>query len=75
MLDVCVSTFAELAGQCAALLTEPAEREQIFRRFTRVGGAWLGLSLARRVIEAHCGTMGVEANAGGGNTYWFTLPV
>lgn len=23
MLDVCVSTFAELAGQCAALLTEP----------------------------------------------------
>ena len=31
---------------------EPAEREQIFRRFTRVGGAWLGLSLARRVIEA-----------------------
>lgn len=54
---------------------EPAECEQIFRRFTRVGGAWLGLSLARRVIEAHGGTMGVEANAGGGNTYWFTLPV
>jgi len=53
---------------------EPAELDAIFRRFTRVGGAWLGLSLARRVIEAHGGTMGVSANAGGGNTFWFTLP-
>lgn len=54
---------------------EPAELDAIFRRFTRVGGAYLGLSLARRVIEAHGGTMGVSANAGGGNTFWFTLPV
>lgn len=53
----------------------PGELDQIFRRFTRVGGAWLGLSLARRIIEAHGGAMGVEANAGGGNTFWFTLPV
>ena len=46
------------------------------RRFTRLGGAWLGLSIVRRVVEAHGGAMGVEANAGsgGGNTFWFTIP-
>jgi signal transduction histidine kinase len=48
--------------------------ERIFRRFTHLGGAWLGLSIASRVIEAHGGRMGVEANPGGGNTFWFTVP-
>lgn len=47
---------------------------RIFRRFTHLGGAWLGLSIAQRVIEAHGGKMGVDANPGGGNTFWFTVP-
>lgn len=47
---------------------------RIFRRFTHLGGAWLGLSVARRVVEAHGGEMGVEPNPGGGNTFWFTIP-
>jgi len=57
-----------------ALAQEDLDR--IFRRFTRLGGAWLGLSISRRVIEAHGGTMGVEPNpgGGGGNTFWFTIP-
>lgn len=52
----------------------PVELERIFRRFTHLGGAWLGLSIAQRVVEAHGGNMGVEANQGGGNTFWFTIP-
>lgn len=54
----------------------PDDLEKIFRRFTRLGGAWLGLSIARRVVEAHGGAMGVDANpgSGGGNTFWFTIP-
>ena len=53
----------------------PEDLDRIFRRFTRLGGAWLGLSISRRVVEAHGGTMGVEPNPGGsGNTFWFTIP-
>lgn len=51
-----------------------ADLSRIFRRFTHLGGAWLGLAIARRVIEAHGGQMDVEANPGGGNTFWFTVP-
>ncbi len=56
---------------------EAADLDRIFLRYTRLGGAWLGLSIGRRIVEAHGGTMGVEANAGvgGGNTFWFTLPL
>ena len=50
------------------------DRERVFRRFTHLGGAWLGLSIAQRVVQAHGGAMGVEANPGGGNTFWFTVP-
>ncbi len=52
----------------------PVDLERIFRRFTHLGGAWLGLSIAQRVVEAHGGKMGVEANPGGGNTFWFSIP-
>jgi PAS domain S-box-containing protein len=54
----------------------PDDLEKIFRRFTRLGGAWLGLSIARRIIETHGGAMGVQPHAGGGggNTFWFTIP-
>ena len=54
----------------------PEDLEKIFRRYTRLGGAWLGLSIARRIVETHGGTMGVDphASGGGGNTFWFTIP-
>jgi two-component system sensor histidine kinase/response regulator len=52
----------------------PTDLERIFLRFTHLGGAWLGLSIAQRIIDAHGGKMGVEANPGGGNTFWFTVP-
>jgi len=55
-------------------------RELIFERFFQVpgatrGGAGLGLYIARQIVEAHGGAMGVEGDDGRGSTFWFTLPV
>jgi signal transduction histidine kinase len=55
------------------------KRERIFAPFARldktVEGAGIGLATCRRVVEAHGGTMGVEAREGGGSVFWFELPV
>ncbi|MBM3128432.1 MAG: HAMP domain-containing protein [Chloroflexi bacterium] len=56
---------------------------RVFERFwrgdkarTRAGsGAGLGLAIAKQLIRAHNGAMGVESEAGRGATFWFTLPV
>ncbi len=58
------------------------EQEQIFERFYRVNdalgqrtqGAGLGLYLARAIVEAHSGSIGVESRPGKGATFYFTLP-
>ncbi|MFK7984875.1 MAG: PAS domain-containing protein [Sandaracinaceae bacterium] len=34
----------------------------------------LGLSLCKRIVEMHRGTVGVSTTPGGGSTFWFTLP-
>jgi PAS domain S-box-containing protein len=38
-------------------------------------GAGLGLSVAKAIIEAHGGEVGVEDRPGGGSVFWFTLPL
>jgi K+-sensing histidine kinase KdpD len=63
----------------------PEEREQIFDKFYRVKsktgeaspaqGTGLGLAICRGLIEAHGGTIHVEARPGGGANFRFTLPL
>ncbi len=57
----------------------PEHQERIFEKFYRVpggrgGGVGLGLYIAREIVQAHGGDMGVVSAPGRGSTFWFTLP-
>ncbi len=52
----------------------------IFEPFVRVpstpgGGAGLGLTICRRIIEAHGGQLSVQSELGKGSTFTFTVPM
>jgi two-component system, NtrC family, nitrogen regulation sensor histidine kinase NtrY len=56
---------------------DPAQREQIFVPFftTKPGGSGIGLSLARRIAQAHGGQITVLANEPRGSVFRLTLPL
>jgi PAS domain S-box-containing protein len=57
----------------------PEYQPRLFEKFYRVpgsepGGAGLGLSIVRDVVEAHGGKVGVQSAPGAGTVFWIELP-
>ncbi|WP_225310186.1 sensor histidine kinase [Microbacterium testaceum] len=58
---------------------EPDLRERVFEPMQRghgaeVQGIGIGLATCRRIVEAHRGTIGLDASPAGGTRAWFVLP-
>jgi excisionase family DNA binding protein len=75
-------TWAVLAVEDHGLGIRAADLPHIFERFwragnvgSRVGGAGIGLAVAREIVEQHGGTISVESREGIGSTFTVRLPL
>jgi two-component system phosphate regulon sensor histidine kinase PhoR len=86
----CIKLSLKLEHQHAAVSIQDTgigipdeEKPHLFERFYRVdksrsrkdGGAGLGLSICKSIVELHNGTIQFESNVGGGSTFSITLPL
>ena len=75
----CVRFYVHDTGSGIA----PEHQARIFERFYRIdparsrkdGGSGVGLTVAKGLVEAMGGQMGLESQVGKGSTFWFGLPV
>jgi two-component system, OmpR family, sensor histidine kinase KdpD len=73
-----------MSRSCLACITRdlaPQERQRIFERFYRspeaqykASGTGIGLSVTKRIAEAHSGRVWVESEPAPGTTFFLTLP-
>jgi signal transduction histidine kinase len=73
--------FLRTAVKDTGLGISEENQKRIFEKFFRVSdsagytqGTGLGLAIAKRIVEAHEGTMWLESKLGVGSTFYFTLP-
>ena len=79
VVDACVEIQVTDQGSGVA----PEDCERIFEKFYRgkhgatlaVRGTGLGLAVARQLVEAHGGTIGLRSSLGQGSTFWVRLPI
>jgi signal transduction histidine kinase len=75
--------FFELSVRDTGPGISPENQERIFEEFQQVddsatrqkGGTGLGLTISKRIVELHGGTIRVESKMGVGSTFTVTLPV
>lgn len=60
-------------NQISRLFTKFFRGDNVVRMQT--SGTGLGLFIAKNIIAAHKGEMGVESQEGKGSTFWFTIPI
>ncbi|MDR0868964.1 MAG: response regulator [Planctomycetota bacterium] len=85
-----VGITAKIAGDMAAISVADTgigipeyKFDRIFESFEQAdgstareyGGAGLGLSITKKIVELHGGTIGVQSIVGEGSTFTFTVPV
>jgi PAS domain S-box-containing protein len=73
-IRICVrDTGHGIASEFLPRLFKPFE--QLESAYEGIDGTGIGLALAKRLVEAMHGIIGVESVPGSGSTFWFELPV